>query len=172
MLTIVSLIWDDKNTHEKKQTNGIVWIKIAVITWMHISCLIYYVLKAVLFWEVFASFRFFLLIINSESHSVVFLQTNEKRLQNQAYRQIKSKLMDTFGSGKSLFTIWKGWPLLISFLYLHFLNLNNILTLPQTSDIAEAWFDLTQIIFPLSFCLPDLHACALIYEIKTNASRL
>ena len=44
---------------------------------------------------------FFLLIINRESHGVVFVSTNEKRLQNQVYRQIKSKLMDTFGSGKS-----------------------------------------------------------------------
>ena len=43
----------------------------------------------------------FLLIINRESHGVVFVSTNEKRLQNQTYRQIKSKLMDTFGSGKS-----------------------------------------------------------------------
>ena len=24
----------------------------------------------------------------------------------------------------------------------------------------------------LVFCLPDLHACALVHEIKTNASRL
>ena len=46
-------------------------------------------------------FLIFLLIINRESHGVVLVSTNEKRLQNQVYRQIKSKLMDTFGSGKS-----------------------------------------------------------------------
>ena len=33
--------------------------------------------------------------------TVVFVSTNEKRLQNQFYQRIKSKLMDTFGSGKS-----------------------------------------------------------------------
>ena len=31
----------------------------------------------------------------------VFVSTNEKRLQNHVYRQIKSKLIDIFGSGKS-----------------------------------------------------------------------
>ena len=62
-------------------------------------------------------------------------------------------------------------PYIISYLY--FLNLNNILTLPQTFLIAEAWFGLTQIMFALFFtCQPYLHACALVYKIKTNASRL
>ena len=60
-------------------------------------------------------------------------------------------------------------PYIIS--YLHFLNLNNILTLPQTLVFAEAGFGLTQMMFAF-FCLPDLHACMLVYEIKTNASRL
>ena len=40
--------------------------------------------------------------------------------------------------------------------YRHFLNLNNILTLPKTFVVAEAGFDLTYI--RLVFCLPDLHA--------------
>ena len=61
-------------------------------------------------------------------------------------------------------------PYIIS--YLHFLNLNNILTLPQTLVFAEAGFGLTQMMFALFFCLPDLHACMLVYEIKTNASCL
>ena len=65
--------------------------------------IIYYFLEAALFWDASASFWFFLLIINREPDGVVFISTNEKRLQNQVYRQIKSKLMDTFGSGKS-------WP--------------------------------------------------------------
>ena len=63
-----------------KQTDGIVWIEIAFIKWMHISCLIYHFLEAALFWDVSASFWFFLLIINRESHGVVFVSTNEKRL--------------------------------------------------------------------------------------------
>ena len=67
----------------------------------HIICLIYHYLEAALFWDVSASFWFFILIINRESHSLVFVSANENRLQNQVYRQIKSKLMDTFGSGKS-----------------------------------------------------------------------
>ena len=48
-------------------------------------------------------------------------------------------------------------PYIIS--YLHFLNLNNILTLPQTFVIAEAWFGLTQIMFALFFaCKIYTHA--------------
>ena len=88
-------------THMIKTNYGIVWIKITFIKWMHISCLIYHFLEAALFWDVSASFWFFLLIINRESHGVVFISTNEKRLQNQVYRWVKSNLMDTFGSGKS-----------------------------------------------------------------------
>ena len=33
--------------------------------------------------------------------TVAFISTNEKRLQNQVYKQINKKLMNTFGSGKS-----------------------------------------------------------------------
>ena len=67
-----------------------VWIKITFIKWMHISCLIYHVLETALFWDVSPSFWFFLLIINRESHGVVFISTNEKRLQNQVFTD-KSK---------------------------------------------------------------------------------
>ena len=102
-------------THMIKTNYGIVWIKITFIKWMHISCLIYHFLEAALFWDVSASFWFFLLIINRESHSVVFVSANEKRLQNHVYRQIKSKLMDTFGSGKSSPFARKGWLLFVSF---------------------------------------------------------
>ena len=52
--------------------------------------------------------------------------------------------------------------------YLHFLNLNNILTLPQTSVITEDGFGLTRTDYVrLVFCLTDLRACVLVYEIKT-----
>ena len=98
-----------------------------------------------LFWDI-STFWFFLFIINREPHSVVFVSTNEKRLQNQVYRPIKSKLMDTFGSG-----IWFGSPFekgltspYIVF-YLHFLNLNNILTLSKLSlslKLGLIWHDL------------------------------
>ena len=96
--------------------------------------------------------------------------------------------MDTFGSGKSSpfekvdfadkskANLWirldlakvhrlkrLTYPYIIS--YLHFLNLINVLTLPQTFVVVEAGFDLTRLTFALFF------ACQ-IYKIKTNASRL
>ena len=40
-------------------------------------------------------------------------------------------------------------PYIIS--YLHFLNLNNILTLPKTFVVAEAGLDLTRLMFALFF---------------------
>ena len=64
----------------------------------------------------------------------------------------------------------KGLTSLCIIPYLHSLNLN-ILALRKTLVVAEAGFNLTGIMFAL-FCLSDLHACALVYEIKTNASRL
>ena len=62
-------------------------------------------------------------------------------------------------------------PYIIS--YLHFLNLNNIQTLHQTFVITEAGFGLTRIMLALFFaCQIYMHVCALVYEIKTNASSL
>ena len=57
-------------------------------------------------------------------------------------------------------------PYIVS--YVHFLNLNNIDS-PQTFVVAEAGFDLTRLMFALFFSLPDLDACLLVYEIKTQA---
>ena len=96
-----------------------------------------------LFWDISTPW-FFLLIINRESHGVVFISRNEKRLSNQVYRPIKSKLMDTFGSGKSS-SFKKGLtsPYIVS--SLHFLNLNNILTLPKlllSLKLGLIWCDL------------------------------
>ena len=54
------------------------------------------------------------------------------------------------------------------FSYLHFLNVNNILT-PKRRWIW-VWFDTTHVCFV--FSLPHLHACALFYEIKTNESHI
>ena len=55
--------------------------------------------------------------------------------------------------------------------YLHFLNLK-IFWLPPNFGCRYSWvwFDTNYV--RLVFCLPDLHACALVFEIKTNASRL
>ena len=129
---------------------------------MHISCLIYHFLEAALFWDVSASFLFFFL---NYQHVVVFVSTNEKRLQNQVYKQIKS--------GKSS-------PLeRIEFSLYRFLSSfsksKNILTLPKLLSslklglIRHNW----RLHVCRVFCLPDLHACALlVYRIKTNASCL
>ena len=59
----------------------------------------------------------------------------------------------------------KGLTSLYIISYLHFLNLNNILTLPKTLVVTEAGFGLTRVMFGLFFCLPD-------FKIKTNPSRL
>ena len=83
----------------------------------------------------------------------------------QMTRDYKIKLTD-----KSKANLWihldlakvhsfKGWtsPYIVS--YLRFLNLNNILNLPQSFVIAEAWFGLTRIIFALLFaCQIYTHA--------------
>ena len=124
---------------------------------MHISCLIYHVLEAALFWNVSSSFWFFLLIINRESNGVVFASTTEKRLQNQVYRQIKANLWIHLDLAKVHRLTGMTSPYIIS--YLHFLNLINILTLPQTFVITEARFGLTQIMFALFFvCQIYTHA--------------
>ena len=81
---------------------------------------------------------------------------------------LKSKLMDTFGSGKSSPFERVDFSIVS---YLHFLNLNNILTLPKLRRRwGYVWLNTTYAC--LVFYLPDLRASALVYEIKANASRL
>ena len=70
----------------QKQTDGIVWIKIAFVKLMHISFLIYHFLEAALSRNVSGSSWFFLLFIYREPDGVLFVSANEKRLQNQGYR--------------------------------------------------------------------------------------
>ena len=96
-----------------------------------------------------------------------------------SYRQMRRDYKIKF-TDKSKANLWihldlakvhhlKGLTSLCIISYLHFLNLNNILTLPKTLVIAEAGFGLTRIMFALFFAC---HAFTLVYEIKTNASRL
>ena len=115
---------------------------------------------------------FFLLIINRESHGAVF--TNR-----QMRRDYKIKFTD---KSKANLKIWIHLdlakvhrlkmltsPYIVS--YPHFLNLINILTLPKLLlwlKLGLIWDDLC---LP-RFLVPDLHTCALVYEIKTNASHL
>ena len=117
---------------------------------MHITCLIYHLLQpqAALFWDVCASFLFFLVIINREPDGVVSISANEKRLQNQVYRQVKSKLMNTFGSGKIYCLKDLNCSYIVS--YLHFLNLNDILIVPKLSPplkLSLIWHSLCLLCF-------------------------
>ena len=74
--------------------------------------------------------------------------------------------MVTFGSGKSS-------PFeRVDFSLYRFLSSLSKSDSTQTFVVTEATFDLTRLMFALFFCLPDLCACALVYKIKTNASRL
>ena len=83
--------------------------------------------------------------------------------------ELKANLWIHFDLGKVHCLKGLTSPYIVS--YVHFLNLNNIDS-PQTFVVAEAGFDLTRLMFALFFSLPDLDACLLVYEIKTNASRL
>ena len=140
--------------------------QIAFIKWMHIISMLYLsIFRESIILRFVRFFLIFFLIINRDSHVVVFVSTNEKRLQNQVYKQIKS--------GKSS-------PLeRIEFSLYRFLSSfsksKNILTLPKLLSslklglIRHNW----RLHVCRVFCLPDLHACALlVYRIKTNASCL
>ena len=101
-------------------------------------------------------FLIFLLIINRESHGVVFISTNEKRLQNQVFID-KSKTNLWIHRDLARVHRLKGLtsPYIIS--YLNYLKVN-ILTL--TFVVSEAGFGLTRIMFALFFaCQIYTHAC-------------
>ena len=135
-----------------------VWIKITFTKWMQIICFIYQFLEAPLFWDLSASFWFFLLIINNESHDVVFLC---------------HICIDKWGDYKIKFTdklILAKTHCLIGLTYYSPYNIVSsyhldILT-PQTFIITEKlgfiWHDLCLCLWYvcLVFCLPDLHTCA------------
>ena len=109
----------------------------AFVKWIHITCLIYHFLQpqAALFWDVSASFWFFLLIINRERDGNVFVLDTKLWIQSYGYIWTWQK-----------FTVWKSWILLIYIVsYLHILILNNILTLPKLSLLLKLrliWPDL------------------------------
>ena len=77
------------------------------------------------------------LIINRELHGVVFVSTNEKILQNIKLTD-KSKANLWIHLDQAKVHHFKGLTSLYIISYLHFVNLNNILTFPQTFVIAEA----------------------------------
>ena len=140
---------------------------------MHISCLIYHVLEAALFWDKCVGAAYLIFSLINYQGVKCCCTINERRLQNQAYRQLKthrkSKLMVMDRIHLNLAKVYRfkgqGWILLcliwchhIADHFLYYIsifisiNLNNILTLPQTFVItAEAWFSLTRIMFALFF---------------------
>ena len=105
--------------------------------------MVYQFLEAALFWDRSASFWFFLLIINGKPDGIVFVLPNEKRLQSQVYGQSKSRLKDTSGSCKS--SLFERVDFSLFIFHLHFLNLDNIVTLPKFSlslKLRLIWHDL------------------------------
>ena len=88
-------------------------LKITFIKWIHISCLIYHVLEVALFWDVSSSFLCFLLIINRESHSVVFISTYKWEQITKSSLQTNQKQTYGYIWIWQKFTVWKGWLLLI-----------------------------------------------------------
>ena len=58
----------------------------------HIIFLIYHYLEAALFWDVSASFWFFILIINRESHGVVFVSTMRRDYKIKFTDKLKAYL--------------------------------------------------------------------------------
>ena len=140
-------------THMIKTNYSIVWIKIAFIKWMHISCLFRdcIILRCVRFFLIFSLnyqqgvTRCCIRIDKWEEITKSSLQTNQK----QTYIYLDLEKVHRL----------KGltFPYIIS--YLHFLNLNNILTHPQTLVVAEAGFSLTRMMFALFFaCQIYTHA--------------
>ena len=104
-------------------------------------------------------FLVFLLIINREPDGVVIVLANEKRLQNQVYRQIKRKLMDKLDLAKVHHLKELNSSYIIS--YLHFLSLTNILTLPKLSPPLKLhliWHNLRLACF-LPARLTRMHVC-------------
>ena len=64
----------------------------AFIKWMRIIWLIYDFSEAALFWNVSASFWFFILIINRESHGVVFVSTMRRDYKIKFTDKLKAYL--------------------------------------------------------------------------------
>ena len=63
---------------------------------MHIIHVIYHFLEAASFWDVTASFWFFILIVNREPDGVVFVSAIEKRLQNQYIKNVFACLFSIY----------------------------------------------------------------------------
>ena len=108
---------------------------------MHVICLIYYFLEAALFWDVSVSSRFFLLIINRESQLYSYRQMRRDYKINFT-NELKANLWIHLDLAKVHRLKGLTSPCIV--FYLHFLNLNNIMT-RQTYVVVEAgliWRDI------------------------------
>ena len=109
---------------------------------MHVICLIYHFLEAALFWDVSASFWFFLLIINRES------QLYSSRQMRRDYKinftnEVKANLWIHLDLAKVHRLKGLTSPYIV--FYLDFLNLNNVMTLPKPLSslrLGLIWRDL------------------------------
>ena len=109
---------------------------------MHVIYLIYHFLEAALFWDVSASFWFFLLIINRES------QLYSSRQMRRDYKinftnEVKANLWIHLDLAKVRRLKGLTSPYIV--FYLDFLNLNNIMTLPKPLSslrLGLIWRDL------------------------------
>ena len=113
--------------------------------WMNAChCVIYHFLEAALFWHVSASFWFFLLIINIESQLYSYRQmridykinfTNKLKANLWIHLEAKVHRLKWLTSPHIVF-------------YLHFLNLNNIMTLPKLLSSLRLGLIWRDICFP------------------------
>ena len=167
MLTCISLIirwskdpWCNKNKLYSLNQNRFYRMNVCHLPYLSLfrGCII---LRRVCFFLIFS-------LNYQQGVTVVFVLTNEKWLQNQFCKWIKSKLMDTFQSWKS--SLFERVDLSI-YCFLSSFSKSKSYDSPQTFVAAEAGFGLTQLVC-LVFCLPDLDASMLVYKIKTNASHL
>ena len=141
--------------------------QIAFVKWIHITCLIYCFLQpqAALFWDVSASFKFFLLIIKREPDGAAFVLASKNRLPNQVYsKKTEIKLWIHLHLAKVHRLKELNSPYIVCTLFWLYLNFRY--------RWSFNWFDTTYVW--LVFCLSDLRTCTLVYKIKikTNASRL
>ena len=109
---------------------------------MHVICLIGHFLEAALFWDVSVSFWFFLLIINRESQLYSYRQMRRDYKINFT-NELKANLWIHLDLAKV--HCLKGLTSPYIVFYLHFLNLNNIMTLPKLLSslrLGLIWRDL------------------------------
>ena len=117
----------------------IVWIEITFVKWIHITCLIYHFLhpQAALFWDVSISFWFFHL--SKRSQTVLYSYRQMRRDHKIKFTdKLKANLWIHLDLAKVHHLKELNSPYIV--FYLHFLNLNDILTLFKLSSLLKIVF--------------------------------